>query len=140
MRHTVGLADPLTAAEIPTDERLDDGFPQALEEYVQQGGVRYFKVKVCNQLDHDLQRLKQIAAIVERRWQTEYFTTLDGNEQYSNAHDFDELVAAITEHHAYLHDSRAIEEVRVKRIEQELGLVFKDEVLRNCSRTSSTTE
>ncbi|MEO8498865.1 MAG: hypothetical protein ABI614_27705, partial [Planctomycetota bacterium] len=34
VRHTVGLADPLTTDEIPSDERLDDGFPQALEEYV----------------------------------------------------------------------------------------------------------
>lgn len=36
VRHTVGLGDPLTASEIPADERLDDGFPQTLEDYIQQ--------------------------------------------------------------------------------------------------------
>ena len=29
VRHTVGLADPLTTADIPVEERLDDGFPQS---------------------------------------------------------------------------------------------------------------
>jgi LAO/AO transport system kinase len=40
----------------------------------------------------------------------------------------DELVQAIMDHQAYLHKTRRIDEVRNKRIEQELGLVFKDEV------------
>jgi len=38
------------------------------------------------------------------------------------------LVQAIIDHQAYLHETRKIDEVRNKRIEQELGLVFKDEV------------
>jgi hypothetical protein len=29
-RHTVGLSDPLTDAEIPAGERVDDGLPQSL--------------------------------------------------------------------------------------------------------------
>lgn len=95
VRHTIGLADPLTAGEIPAEERLDDGFPQALEEYVQRTGLRYFKVKVCNRLDHDLERLKQIVGIVERHRGADYGATLDGNEQYANAGDFDGLVSAI---------------------------------------------
>lgn len=40
----------------------------------------------------------------------------------------DDLVGAIMDHQAYLHETREIDEVRNKRIEQELGLVFKDEV------------
>lgn len=95
VRHTVGLSDPLTDDQIPVDERLNDGQPQSLEQYVQQTGVRYFKVKVCNQLEHDLQRLRSLAAVVERSRGTEYRLTLDGNEQYTRAEDFDELIDAI---------------------------------------------
>jgi LAO/AO transport system kinase len=40
----------------------------------------------------------------------------------------DELVEAITAHQSYLHESRKIEQVQAGRVEQELGLVFKDEV------------
>ncbi|MFC1858661.1 methylmalonyl Co-A mutase-associated GTPase MeaB [Thermodesulfobacteriota bacterium] len=40
----------------------------------------------------------------------------------------DELVAAIMEHQAYLRESRAMEKVRAERIEQEMSLIFKDEV------------
>jgi LAO/AO transport system kinase len=40
----------------------------------------------------------------------------------------DELVAAITAHQEYLHESLVIERIQAKRIEQELSLVFRDEV------------
>ena len=50
MRHTVGLGDPLTAGD-SAGERLNDGCPQALEEYATRRGVRYFKVKVSNRLE-----------------------------------------------------------------------------------------
>lgn len=92
VRHTVGLGDALTASEIPPDERVADGGPQALEEYIEQTGTRYFKVKVSNQLDHDRLRLLDFAAIVERRLGGNYRLTLDGNEQYGRAEEFDELV------------------------------------------------
>ena len=95
VRHTIGLSDPLTAAEIPDDQRLTDGFPQSLEEYVQTCGLRFFKIKVANDLDHDLARLRQVAAIVQQQRGTEYGVTLDGNEQYRNAIEFDQLVDAI---------------------------------------------
>jgi len=95
VRHTVGLGDPITAADIAADERLTDGFPQALEEYVQQCGLRYFKIKVSSQLEHDLARLINIAEVVERHRGENYRVTLDGNEQYASADDFDALIAAI---------------------------------------------
>lgn len=95
VRHTVGLSDPLTAGEIPIDERLDDGFPQALEEYVERCGLSYLKIKVSNQLERDLERLQVIAALVQRHRGDQYGITLDGNEQYSNAGDFDGLIEAI---------------------------------------------
>jgi hypothetical protein len=95
VRHTVGLSDPLTASEIPVDERLEDGFPQALEEYIERCGLRYLKIKVSNQLERDIERLKVIAAIVQRHRDERYGVTLDGNEQYGNAGDFDTLIEAI---------------------------------------------
>jgi hypothetical protein len=94
-RHTVGLSDPLTIADIPLGERLHDGWPQSLEEYVSRRGVRYFKIKVSNRLDHDLNRLEHIARLLERHLGQEYHVTLDGNEQYKRAEEFEELVAAI---------------------------------------------
>lgn len=92
LRHTIGLADPLTAAEIPSEERLHDGFPQALEEYIEHSGIRYFKIKVSNGLDHDVARLKTIAALIEKHRGPDYRVTLDGNEQYKTAAQFDELM------------------------------------------------
>jgi len=35
VRHTVGLADPLTASDIAGAERVDDGYPETLEEYIE---------------------------------------------------------------------------------------------------------
>ena len=95
VRHTIGLGDPLTAADVPPEERIDDGFPHLLEQYVQRCGLRYFKVKVSNQLEHDLDRIAQIAALVERHRGDDYRITLDGNEQYKQAEQFDRLIAAI---------------------------------------------
>jgi LAO/AO transport system kinase len=40
----------------------------------------------------------------------------------------DDLVEAIEAHHKFLHEGRAINEVQARRIEQELGLIFKDEL------------
>jgi hypothetical protein len=95
VRHTVGLADPLTVEEIPPGERLHDGVPQALEEYIEQSGLRYFKVKVSNQLDRDLARLATVAALAERKRGGNYRVTLDGNEQYKSAEEFERLIDAI---------------------------------------------
>jgi hypothetical protein len=95
VRHTVGMADPLTAAEIAPQARLDDGLPQALEEYVAQTGTRYFKIKVANRAEEDLARLAAIAAVVERQRGADYRVTLDGNEQYKSAGEFAALLDAI---------------------------------------------
>jgi hypothetical protein len=95
VRHTVGMADPLTAAEIAPEQRLHDGLPQALEEYVARTGTRYFKIKVANRADDDLARLTAIAAVVERQRGADYRVTLDGNEQYKSAGEFAALIEAI---------------------------------------------
>ncbi len=80
-RHTVGLGDPLTSADIPQEERLNDGLPQSLEAVVRVYGVRWFKIKIGGQAEEDLERLQQIATLLGgSRPDARY--TLDGNEQY----------------------------------------------------------
>ena len=92
VRHTIGLADPLSSGDIPADERLDDGFPQSVDQYIDQKGIQYFKIKLANQLDHDVARLEQFVSVVEPRLGNRYRLTLDGNEQYKQADDFSELI------------------------------------------------
>lgn len=80
-RHTVGLADPITTAEIA--EPLDDGLPQSLEQAVAAYGHTRFKLKLSGQAEADLDRLRRIAAVLDRL--PEYRVTLDGNEQFAEA-------------------------------------------------------
>ena len=95
VRHTIGLADALTLDDVAPDQRVNDGWPQAVEEYVADHGVRYVKVKVANHLDADLDRLARLARVLERHRGADYRLTLDGNEQYKQPVDFLALVDAI---------------------------------------------
>lgn len=81
-RHTVGLSDPLTAADIGPADRVVDGLPQALEDCIGFYGLRHFKLKLGGNLDIDLARLHAIATIVRRGCDGDFAFTLDGNEQY----------------------------------------------------------
>jgi hypothetical protein len=90
-RHTVGLSDPLTAADLTADDRINDGLPQSLEDCVTFYGLRHFKLKVRGDVEGDLSRLQQIAAVVTRRCGRDYAFTLDGNEQFKEFPKFVEL-------------------------------------------------
>ncbi len=81
-RHTVGLVDAITRADT-VGKRLDDGLPESLEEVIAAYGHRYFKLKVGGDLAADVERLAQIAAVLDRAAEP-YKATLDGNEQYDN--------------------------------------------------------
>lgn len=83
VRHTVGLLDAITAADLTPATHVHDGLPQTLEEVIARHGNRYFKVKVAGHLHQDLERLAQIAAVLDATG-TAYHVTLDGNEQYQN--------------------------------------------------------
>lgn len=83
-RHTVGLVDPITAADQAPGARLNDGLPETLEEVIQVYGHRYFKLKVGGDMPADIERLGRIAAVLDRIPEP-YFATLDGNEQYETA-------------------------------------------------------
>jgi hypothetical protein len=80
VRHTVGLADPLTAADLPTPDRLNDGLPETLGEVIAGYGHRYFKLKIAGDPEADVARLAKIAAVLDHL--PDYRVTLDGNEQY----------------------------------------------------------
>lgn len=96
VRHTVGLGDPLTAADLATEDRpADDDLPVTVEEYLQRTGLRDFKVKLGNQLDRDRQRLVDFARLVQSHRGPDYQLTLDGNEQYRMADDFDAFISML---------------------------------------------
>jgi len=90
-RHTVGLSDPLTAADVTAEDRLDDGLPQTLEDCVKFYGLHHFKLKVRGDVEGDLARLLKIAAAVTAHCGRDYAFTLDGNEQYKEFPKFVEL-------------------------------------------------
>jgi hypothetical protein len=100
-RHTVGLSDPIRSADITPADRLNDGLPQSLEEVVKFYGVRYFKLKVQNQLSIDIERLTAIAHLLDEMLPaSEYFCTLDGNEQYNAMEELQPLLDALGSHSA----------------------------------------
>jgi len=80
-RHTVGLADPIGAAE--ARPRVNDGLPESLEEVIERYGHRWFKLKIGGEVRTDVKRLRAIAAVLDRIPEP-YSTTLDGNEQYEH--------------------------------------------------------
>lgn len=94
VRHTVGLLDPITAADQAPGTRVDDGLPETLEEVIRFYGNRYFKLKVSGHHDADLERLTRIAAVLDAAGRP-YHVTLDGNEQYDDAQAITALWQAV---------------------------------------------
>jgi L-alanine-DL-glutamate epimerase-like enolase superfamily enzyme len=92
-RHTVGLVDPITKA----DQRVNDGLPETLEEVIARYGHRWFKLKVGGDVKADVERLGQIAAVLDRIPEP-YHASLDGNEQYADVQGVLELWRAIRSH------------------------------------------
>ncbi len=89
-RHTVGLLDPITAAD--QKSRVNDGLPETLQEVVARYGHRYFKLKVGGDRRADVERLCAIASVLDRI-EVPYHASLDGNEQYDDLQGVVELWA-----------------------------------------------
>jgi hypothetical protein len=89
-RHTVGLVDPIVAADNQTP--VNDGLPETLEEVVARYGQNYFKLKVGGDIAADLERLAAIASVLDRI-KGPYYASLDGNEQYDDVEGVAELWA-----------------------------------------------
>jgi hypothetical protein len=81
-RHTVGLLDPITQADIR--QPVNDGLPESLDQVIRRYGHRWFKLKLGGNLAADLERLAAIASVLDRI-EEPYHATLDGNEQYDDA-------------------------------------------------------
>lgn len=84
IRHTVGTKDAILTNDLPKAQRLNDGEPETLEEYIRRDGLRHFKLKITGNAEADLDRLERIwGAIVKA---DRPVVTLDGNE---SARDLD---------------------------------------------------
>lgn len=94
-RHTVGLADPLTEADIPPADRLNDGLPQSLESCIARYGLKHFKIKITGQPAADRERLRRIAAVLERGG-GDFAFSLDGNEAFKGMEEFREHWSGIS--------------------------------------------
>ncbi len=97
LRHTVGLADALTAEEVAENASgtRDDGLPETLEQVIATYAPRYFKVKVNGDAAETLPRLLRIAALLEGApilRKAGYAITLDGNEQFADMEAFADFV------------------------------------------------
>jgi len=82
LRHTVGLADRLTDEDPGTDPQ--DGLPATLQAAIQRQGLHHFKLKLCGQIDADLERLTRIAEVLQGVG-GDWRVTLDGNETFTDA-------------------------------------------------------
>jgi len=89
-RHTVGLLDPLSSADVAT--RPDD-LPVALDEVIGRYGNRFFKLKLSGDVRRDVERLTGIAAVLDVP--AKYAVTLDGNEQFESVDVVREFCQAV---------------------------------------------
>jgi len=100
IRHTVGTSDPITAEDIA--QRVDDGEPESLDEYVKRDGLRYFKVKIAGDAEADTARLGRIWDVVPKTEGT--VITLDGNEAYEDLGEFSKFIDKLESEQAGLFD------------------------------------
>lgn len=97
VRHTIGLGDPLSEADVSPENRPDDGLPFHLIENIHCYGLTHFKIKICGNIDVDKPRLETIADILRRVVGTSCRFTLDGNEQFLSFSHFRESWEALQE-------------------------------------------
>ena len=98
--HLVGALDPLTDDDI--DNRIDDGLPETLGEWIAADGLTHMKIKLNgDNLDWDVNRvvsIERVAAEAEaRRGCKEWFYSLDFNEKCANVQYLLEFLAKVNE-------------------------------------------
>ena len=79
--HLVGALDPLTDDDI--DERIGDGLPETLPEWIAADGLTHFKIKLAgDDLDWDVNRVLRIEQVVaEAKGDTSWVYSCDFNEK-----------------------------------------------------------
>jgi L-alanine-DL-glutamate epimerase-like enolase superfamily enzyme len=112
--HLVGALDPLTAADLP--ERLDDGMPETLGEWIVADGLTHLKIKLAgDDLEWDVARVSSIeaaASVAQReRGCDDWCYSLDFNERCQD-------VAYVLEFLAKLKERSPLALDRVQYIEQ----------------------
>src|SRR5690606_36556895 len=83
-RHTVGLADPLTAADLATTRTPNDGLPVDLQAVIRHYGAKEFKIKVAGETVAALDRLERVVAVIVEARGEAFAATLDGNEFFAS--------------------------------------------------------
>jgi hypothetical protein len=81
IRHTVGMADSLTAADIAEADHVNDGLPQALDACIREYGYTLFKIKLSGEVAPDIRRLSDLAEVFAREAPGAALT-LDANEMF----------------------------------------------------------
>lgn len=82
VRHTVGLSDPLTDAEVVEDPH--DGLPVSVESVIRSTGATRFKLKTIGDVDADVARIAGLLEVCRRAGVEPRFT-VDGNESMRTA-------------------------------------------------------
>jgi LAO/AO transport system kinase len=76
----------------------------------------------------NLQGALTAAVVKEGKWMPKIIQTICVSDKPDNITGIDELVEAISEHQDYLRESKAIDHVKFQRIEQELRIIFQEEL------------
>lgn len=76
----------------------------------------------------NLQGALTAAVVKEEEWMPKIIQTICVSDKPENITGIDELVDAIYEHQNYLQESKAIDHVKFQRVEQELGVIFQEEL------------
>jgi hypothetical protein len=93
LRHTVGLADRLDASDPGIDPH--DGLPATLHDAIAAYGLRFFKLKLCGDVERDVARLSAVASLLDAH-AGDYRVTLDGNETFGDGAALGRFWRAVT--------------------------------------------
>lgn len=98
--HLIGALDPLTDADVA--ERLSDGLPETLPEWIEADGLTHMKIKLNgDDIDWDIDRVLRIdetaIPVQRRRGCMEWFYSCDFNEKCENVEYVLEFVNRIRE-------------------------------------------
>jgi L-alanine-DL-glutamate epimerase-like enolase superfamily enzyme len=98
--HLIGALDPLEETDLT--QRLGDGLPETLTEWIVAEGLTHFKIKLNGEdLDWDVARVVRIeritAEVQRRRGVSHWFYSLDFNERCPNVDYLLEVLARVRE-------------------------------------------
>ncbi|MGY8731645.1 MAG: hypothetical protein ACKVK0_05885, partial [Pirellulales bacterium] len=86
VRHTIGMADEIWNVN-------ESATVTSLQSQIRTSKLRYFKIKIANRGEEEVERVQQIVKCIESEMGNDYSVTLDGNEQFDCFGEFAELYA-----------------------------------------------